>query len=378
MKCSYCGYDNPEGAHFCSGCGKKLDAQAPQGQSGEPLQDTQVYRRQERPGQWEEPPRQPYQPYRQPEPERPRRESSGSGSGRAADKAAGRRNKEEKKIILIGVVLACVVVAAGIAAYLLLSRYMGGGEDGEREALAVTSSSETSSGSEKEETSSENQRPEPTEDPEETPRKTPTPTPKPTEVPLTVSLVDAEQADMTGYSRVGVREAMASSVVEQEGYDNTAAMAVDGDVITSWQEGADGDGINEFINLKLDREYEVRYITLNLGNWRDQDRYDKNNVPKTLTIWLDEKSFLFASDRGDAPDQESAVYYRLSVDGGEAESFLTLPHKAEKLVPMGEDQFCLEFSRDCPASEIYVRIDDVYEGSLWDDTCISEIGIYGA
>ena len=56
-------------------------------------------------------------------------------------------------------------------------------------------------------------------------------------------------------------------------------------------------------------------------------------------VWLDEKSFLFASDRGDAPDQESAVYYRLSVDGGEAESFLTLPHKAEKLVPMGEDQF---------------------------------------
>lgn len=343
MKCSYCGYDNPEGAHFCSGCGKKLDAQAPQGQSGEPLQDTQVYRRQERPGQWEEPPRQPYQPYRQPEPERSRRESSGaySGSGRAADKAAGRRNKEEKKIIRIGVVLACVVVAAGIAAYLLLSRYMGGGEDGEREALAVTSSSETSSGSEKEETSSENQRPEPTEEPEETPRKTPTPTPKPTEVPLTVSLVDAEQADMTGYSRVGVREAMASSVVEQEGYDNTAAMAVDGDVITSWQEGADGDGINEFINLKLDREYEVRYITLNLGNWRDQDRYDKNNVPKTLTIWLDEKSFK-----------------------------VNFPHE--------QTQFCLEFSRDCPASEIYVRIDDVYEGSLWDDTCISEIGIYGA
>ena len=49
-------------------------------------------------------------------------------------------------------------------------------------------------------------------------------------------------------------------------------------------------------------------------------------------LWLDEKSFLFASDRGEAPDKESAVYYRLSVDGGEAQSFLTLPHKAEKIL----------------------------------------------
>lgn len=56
-------------------------------------------------------------------------------------------------------------------------------------------------------------------------------------------------------------------------------------------------------------------------------------------LWLDEKSFLFASDRGEAPDKESAVYYRLSVDGGEAQSFLTLPHKAEKILAMGGDKY---------------------------------------
>lgn len=56
-------------------------------------------------------------------------------------------------------------------------------------------------------------------------------------------------------------------------------------------------------------------------------------------LWLDEKSFLFASDRGEAPDKESAVYYRLSVDGGEAQSFLTLPHKAEKILAMGGEKY---------------------------------------
>ena len=25
MKCPYCGYDNPDSSHFCSGCGKNLD-----------------------------------------------------------------------------------------------------------------------------------------------------------------------------------------------------------------------------------------------------------------------------------------------------------------------------------------------------------------
>lgn len=336
MKCSYCGYDNAEGSRFCSGCGRKLDNREQQTAEGVKENNIPEYTGQQ---QYQQPVYQNIREERnsRPQPEIPRKpEKSRSAAG-----PAGRRSREEKKIILIGVILACVVVAAGVTAYLLLSRYMknGDGEDPSAAAAVTSASSSSNEKTEKKPEKTPTAAPEPTEKPEKTPTATPEPTP--TEIPLSVSLVDADQADMTGYSKAGVKEAAASSVVDQEGYDNTAAMAVDGNVVTSWQEGADGDGIGEFLNLKLDREYDVRYITLNLGNWRDQQRYDENNVPKTLTIWLDEKSF--------------------TID-----------------FPYEKTQFCLEFSKDCPASEIYVRIDDVYEGALWDDTCISEIGIYGA
>lgn len=352
MKCSYCGYENAEGSHFCSGCGKRLDRQGQGGNNGAESANQRPdgmsrqqhgYSQQEYSRQEYRQQQNAYQPRQEEYPERRRQAESGQryGAGARQEPAEGRkRNGDEKKIILIGVILACVVVVAGVAAYLFLSRYMNRGDGDGQPAAAVTSSSEDaradsdfSSEEEPEETAA------PTRKPTSSPTETSEPTP--TEAPLTASLVDIDRADMTGCSPANVREAIASSVVEQEGYDNSAAMLVDGNVVTSWQEGASGDGINEFVNLKLDREYEVKYITLNLGNWRDQQRYNENNVPKTLTIWLDEKSFK-----------------------------IDFPHE--------QTQFCLEFSEQCPASEIYVRIDDVYEGSLWDDTCISEITIYGA
>ena len=38
-------------------------------------------------------------------------------------------------------------------------------------------------------------------------------------------------------------QAMATSVIDQEGHDNSAAMVLDGRDETSWQEGVAGEGI---------------------------------------------------------------------------------------------------------------------------------------
>ena len=80
MKCPYCGYDNSENSHFCSGCGKKLDqircgtgqGRPNQSQPGREQPGRGPYR-QEQPG-WEQPGRDPY--YQ----ERPDRERSGQGT----------------------------------------------------------------------------------------------------------------------------------------------------------------------------------------------------------------------------------------------------------------------------------------------------------
>ena len=393
MKCPYCGYDNPDSSHFCSGCGKNLDEmRAGQGsfrqENGENgrnaggdtrriwdgekdyreaaretvrqeqtrrVQGTAQERRDEygdyaRRTQGAER-RNEYGDYARRTESAGRRNDYEEGAGRSSgyddgarerrqERAMVRQKKEEKKIILIGIILACVVVAAGVGAYFGITYFLDSSNDSAvtAESRPGNSSADSQDGPEATVTPS----PTATETPTPTPTATATPTPTPTEEPeqLTVSLVDRNSVSLTGYSRVGVSQAAASSTVVQEGYDNSAAMVVDGDTVTSWQEGVDGDGLGEVLQFELDREYDVKYMTFNLGNWRDPQRYAMNNRPQTMTIWLDDLSF-------------------------------------QVTFPDGQTEFCIEFSSDCPASVIYVRIDSVYQGTEWDDTCISEIGIYG-
>ncbi len=393
MKCPYCGYDNPDSSHFCSGCGKNLDEmRAGQGSfrqengdngrnaggdtrriwdgekdyreaARETARQEQTRRAQgtaqERRNEYGDHARRTqgaerrneYGDYARRTESAGRRndyeEDAGRRSGyddgareRRQERAMVRQKKEEKKIILIGIILACVVVAAGIGAYFGITYFLD--SSGGNTATADSRPGDSSTDSSDEPEATVTPSPTATETPTPTPTATATPTPTPTEEPeqLTVSLVDRNSVSLTGYSRVGVSQAAASSTVVQEGYDNSAAMVVDGDTVTSWQEGVDGDGLGEVLQFELDREYDVKYMTFNLGNWRDPQRYAMNNRPQTMTIWLDDLSF-------------------------------------QVTFPDGQTEFCIEFSSDCPASVIYLRIDSVYQGTEWDDTCISEVGIYG-
>lgn len=149
-----------------------------------------------------------------------------------------------------------------------------------------------------------------------------------------------EPQDFGEYYKLSVAEASASSVITQEGTDNSAIKAVDGNEKSSWQEGADGDGIGENIHLTLAKPYKVKYMSFQLGNWNTQEYYDKNNRPKELEITV-----------------------------GDVTQSVTFPD--------GKVEYWIEFSKECPASEIDLVIQSVYEGSEWDDTCIAEIGVYG-
>ncbi len=149
-----------------------------------------------------------------------------------------------------------------------------------------------------------------------------------------------EPGDFEQYYKLSVQEASASSAISQEGVDNGADKAVDGNPRTSWQEGVDGDGIGESVHLKLSKPYMVKYMSFRLGNWNSREYYEGNNRPKELEI-----------------------------TAGDVTQTVTFPD--------GQVEYWVEFSQECPASEIDVVIQSVYEGSQWDDTCIAEIGIYG-
>lgn len=156
---------------------------------------------------------------------------------------------------------------------------------------------------------------------------------------ITFSLVE-EPEDLGEYYKLRVADASASSVIVQEGTDNSAIKAADGSERTSWQEGVDGDGIGESLTLILAKSYKVKYLSLQLGNWNSDEYYEGNNRPKELEITV-----------------------------GAVTQTVTFPD--------GKTEYWLELSGEATASEIEMVIQSVYSGSQWEDTCIAEIGVYG-
>lgn len=167
-----------------------------------------------------------------------------------------------------------------------------------------------------------------------TPEKT-----KPSEITASVNL--ANSSLYSGMTKAKVSSCSASSVIQDNPTVdcNDATQMVDGKSDTSWQEGVSGDGIGEWTQFILKKEYNVRYLTFKMGNWRDQERYNKNNRPKGICLKM----------------------------GGQTYN-LTFPD--------GKNEYMVELSDSLPVSDIYVEITSVYKGSEWDDTCISEMTVY--
>lgn len=158
--------------------------------------------------------------------------------------------------------------------------------------------------------------------------------------PVTAKLVDISQVDFTEYKQVRVASAEASSVIQQDnGAVNTPMMMFDENIETNWQEGVDGPGLGEWVDTKFSQESGIKYLTFKLGNWKTSRYYYGNNKPSKMTITVGE-----FSQQIEFPDEWT--------------------------------EFCLEFSRPCQADGIYMTIDEVYPGTDWDDTCITDMRVF--
>lgn len=182
-----------------------------------------------------------------------------------------------------------------------------------------------------------------------TPTSTPTPIPTPSPTPIPepearlVSLSDAVLSSIP----LEVVNAEATSVIRQDGVDNSPMQIFDGIESTSWQEGVDGPGIGEKVYAQFDNSYYIEYLTFRLGNWKTNDYYTGNNRPKTLRITLG----------NDATGTEQIF----DVD-----------------FPDGKELFCVEINPGIRCFYIEIEIRDIYAGAKWDDTAIADIGFYGA
>lgn len=158
---------------------------------------------------------------------------------------------------------------------------------------------------------------------------------------VTISLVDGTpNVSASEYQSIPVIAANASSTISQQGTSNVPILLFDGRDDTSWQEGVAGYGIGEHVSFSFDKSYEVKYLAFKLGNWKSDEYYYGNAMPKTMTIIL-----------GDFTGQ-------VTFDGTRNVEWI-------------------ELSESVTADSARIIIDDIYPGTSWEDTCITEIMVYG-
>lgn len=189
--------------------------------------------------------------------------------------------------------------------------------------------------------------PEPEPGPEPRPESEPEPAPAsasaqtPAEAALITdpASIDGIRSAYQMLSTDKVLSASASTTIHQDKVQSPPINILDGDPMTNWQEGAAGSGIGEYVEFQFKQEYTVGALTLKLGNWKTDRYFYGNNRPRTLTISMNGQSW-------------------------------------QKEFPDEWKECALQFTTPVVTDNLKITIDDVYRGSDWDDTVITDICVW--
>lgn len=154
-------------------------------------------------------------------------------------------------------------------------------------------------------------------------------------------LVSDETAALSGLEHLtGGTLSVSSQLTGKSGTVYGAAFLNDGDTSTPWEEGVEGDGIGEQITYEPEAGTKLQVIRIYPGNGRSDKAFQENNRPKTITLEIDGK--------------------KQTLNFDDAGHFYTFSSK-----------------KPVTAKQVKLIIDSVYQGSKWQDTCISEVEFYG-
>lgn len=163
--------------------------------------------------------------------------------------------------------------------------------------------------------------------------------------PEAVRITDAAKISeySTNYLRLGknqVADYTSSSQIKQDnGVINPPIFIMDNDTQTNWQEGVNGPGLGEYVYFTFDKEYTVSAMSFKLGNWKEEKYFYGNNRPSSLTLSLGGDSWTV-----DFPD--------------------------------AWEEFWVEFTAPVTTNELRITINQVHKGTSWDDTPITDVGVW--
>lgn len=155
----------------------------------------------------------------------------------------------------------------------------------------------------------------------------------------TVSYQVTDSWDHSGLQKITPTDITATQYLTTSNKEYPPSNASDGNDATSWQVRTDASGAGEAVTVQLPDNTSVQCIGLKSGNWNGSDNYACNNRPKDLTMEINGESYDISTS-----DQMTEHY--------------------------------VVFDSPVTTDSIKLTIRDVYQGSKWNDTCISEIEVY--
>lgn len=142
---------------------------------------------------------------------------------------------------------------------------------------------------------------------------------------------------------IGWDRARASSVLEGNQARYGAMNIIDKNPETAWVEGSKGYGINEWVQVERDGLEDISRILIVNGYHKSQEIYDNNGRLKRFRLDFSQGQY---------------IYYE--VDENKTES----------------NYIRITFDRPISTDAIKLTILDVFEGSKYEDTCITDIAAY--
>ena len=167
---------------------------------------------------------------------------------------------------------------------------------------------------------------------------------------------------------------------QESGHNKYSAVsAIDGDYQTAWVEGASGDGIGESIFVSIPNNCIV--INIQGGYGKSETLFYQNNRPKTVRLkchvginptgYVSEISSIFKTQKY----SKEYIIHLADIDSLQSFAF---PFKRSKLSSFSDslkDLYFEQFTEPIFQMLYFVEIEivDIYKGSKYNDTCISEI-----